>query len=111
MAMWLSASGCAPSGWVVLLVAQGPDRDVHGSCGRQRHAALPVKLAELASLQAETGELSSLLLDAGLSTLEEERLGMDQVLLTTPERALLSADLLADARYAPVVASSIHEMT
>lgn len=101
----------------VAFLSQQMDLAVYGSRGQQRSAALAVKLAELAFLQAETNEQPILLLDDVLSELDEERRGyllaivrgMEQVLLTTTDHAFLPADLLADAACYTVVAGTIQE--
>jgi DNA replication and repair protein RecF len=102
----------------VAFLSQQMDLAVYGSRGQQRSAALATKLAELHFLQEETGEEPILLLDDVLSELDEERRAyllalvrdMEQVLLTTTERAFLPADLLADAACYSVVAGAIQKM-
>ncbi len=94
------------------------DLAVYGSRGQQRSAALALKLAELEFLQAETGEQPILLLDDVLSELDEYRRGylvgivkgLEQVLLTTTELAILPLDLLDGAACYQVVAGTIEEM-
>ena len=94
------------------------DLAVYGSRGQQRSAALALKLAELEFLQAETGEQPILLLDDVLSELDEYRRGylvgivkgLEQVLLTTTELAILPFDLLDGAACYQVVAGTIEEM-
>jgi DNA replication and repair protein RecF len=101
----------------VAFLSQQMDLAVYGSRGQQRSAALAVKLAELAFLQAETNEQPILLLDDVLSELDEDRRGyllgivrgLEQVLLTTTDHAFLPPDLLADAVCYSVVAGTIHE--
>ncbi|HEY7346892.1 MAG TPA: DNA replication and repair protein RecF [Ktedonobacterales bacterium] len=103
----------------VAFLSQQMDLAVYGSRGQQRSAALATKLAELHFLQEETGEQPILLLDDVLSELDEERRsyllgmvrGLEQVLLTTTERAALPADLLSDAACYTVVAGAIQEMS
>ncbi len=103
----------------VAFLSQQMDLAVYGSRGQQRSAALATKLAELRFLQEETGEQPILLLDDVLSELDEERRSylfgmvrqMEQVLLTTTERAALPADLLADAACYTVVAGTIERMS
>ena len=103
----------------VAFLSQQMDLAVYGSRGQQRSAALAVKLAELQFLQAETNEQPILLLDDVLSELDEDRRGyllgivrsMEQVLLTTTDRAFLPADLLADAACYGVVAGTIAELS
>ena len=104
-----------------LAFLSGPmDLGVYGSRGQQRSAALALKLAELEFLQAETDEQPILLLDDVLSELDEQRrsyllgiiTGLDQVLLTTTELAILPPDLLAGAACCyQVVAGTVSQLT
>ncbi len=95
------------------------DLGVYGSRGQQRSAALALKLAELEFLQAETDEQPILLLDDVLSELDEQRRGylvgmvkgLEQVLLTTTELAMLPPDLLEGAACYRVVAGTISQLT
>jgi DNA replication and repair protein RecF len=101
----------------VAFLSQQMDLAVYGSRGQQRSAALAVKLAELAFLQAETNERPILLLDDVLSELDEDRRSyllaivrdMEQVLLTTTDHAFLPVDLLVNAACYSVVAGTIQE--
>jgi DNA replication and repair protein RecF len=84
------------------------DLAVYGSRGQQRSVALALKLAELAYIEAETGDQPILLLDDVLSELDARRRAdlleavrdLDQVLLTVtdatdvPEEARARATLL-----------------
>ncbi|HEX6123319.1 MAG TPA: DNA replication/repair protein RecF, partial [Ktedonobacterales bacterium] len=84
------------------------DLAIYGSRGQQRSVALALKLAELAYIEAETGDQPILLLDDVLSELDARRRAdlleavrdLDQVLLTVtdatdvPEEARARATLL-----------------
>jgi len=83
----------------------GVDATIYGSRGQQRTVALALKLAEVQVMEEHTGEAPVLLLDDVVSELDRDRsrylLGSvaraQQVLLTTTDLGLLSADFLADA--------------
>lgn len=88
------------------LRANGIDLRVYGSRGQNRTAMLALKLAEVAWIEARTGERPVLLLDEILAELDEERradvLGRlhpdDQALLTTTDLGLFEAAFVRRAR-------------
>ncbi len=79
------------------------DMTVYGSRGQQRTLALTLKLAEVELIRRETGEMPILLLDDVMSELDGSRRdylmrmidGAGQVVLTTTDPGVYSADFLA----------------
>lgn len=86
-------------------LAGAVDLAIYGSRGQQRSVALALKLAELAYIEAETGDQPILLLDDVLSELDAQRRGdlmaavrdLDQVLLTVTDATSLPEEAYARA--------------
>ncbi|MEZ4636101.1 MAG: DNA replication/repair protein RecF [Caldilineaceae bacterium] len=68
----------------------GRDLRTYGSRGQQRTAALSLKLAELETMTADTGETPLLLLDDVMSELDERRRGMLLTALGSVEQAVVT---------------------
>jgi DNA replication and repair protein RecF len=94
----------------------GPvDLAVYGSRGQQRTAALALKLAELKTIEAETGDQPILVLDDVLSELDSTRRGallgsiggLEQVILTTAEPESVPAAFIEQARMLNVQSGTI----
>lgn len=87
-------------------LSNGIDLGIYGSRGQARTAMLALKLAEVAWMQARTGEWPVLLLDEVLAELDLQRRGdllerlsqCEQALLTTTDLDLFSADFTQRAR-------------
>jgi DNA replication and repair protein RecF len=75
----------------LLLTLDGRPIDAFGSRGQQRTAALALKLAEVAFVQARAGEQPVLLLDDVLSELDAERRRLLAARVHNFEQALLTA--------------------
>jgi DNA replication and repair protein RecF len=96
-------------------IADGVDLSTYGSRGQQRSVALALKLAELAYIEAETGDQPILLLDDVLSELDVQRRAdllaavrdLDQVLLTTTDATSLPPEALARAHVFQVRAGAV----
>lgn len=96
------------------------DRDLrtYGSRGQQRTAALSLKLAEMETMTADTGETPLLLLDDVMSELDEIRRGMlldvlggvEQAIVTTTDWGDFSPDFLGQAQRLHVEAGEIEEV-
>ena len=99
----------------VLFTVNGVSAAAFGSRAQQRTAALALRLAETAYIEAEAGDKPVLLLDDILSELDEQRRrsvletlgGVDQLLVTATEIDRLAAGALASARRYRIQAGQI----
>ncbi len=86
-------------------LVNGRDLADYGSRGQQRTAVLALKLAEVAWMEAQTGERPVLLLDEVLAELDQERRAYllrcvgaaEQALLTSTDPAMFTAEFLHQA--------------
>jgi DNA replication and repair protein RecF len=93
----------------------GRDLRTYGSRGQQRTGALALKLAELETMTAQTGETPILLLDDVMSELDESRRGMmldalnrvQQAVVTTTDWNDFSDSFLSQAQRLQVEAGSV----
>lgn len=93
----------------------GHDLRTYGSRGQQRTAALALKLAEMETMTAETGETPLLLLDDVMSELDDARRStlltalneVEQVLITTTDWSDFSDKFLAQAQLLHVEAGEL----
>jgi DNA replication and repair protein RecF len=93
----------------------GHDARVYGSRGQQRTVALAVKLAEVALMHENVGEMPVLLLDDVLSELDQQRgrlllehiAGAEQVLVTTTSLSDIPPDVVEAAQVWCVQAGSV----
>lgn len=96
-------------------VVNGRDLRTYGSRGQQRTAALSLKLAELETMTAVTGETPLLLLDDVMSELDAVRRGMlltalgqaTQAIITTTDWNDFTPDFLAQAHRLTVSAGQV----
>lgn len=96
----------------------GIDATIYGSRGQQRTIALALKLAEVAVMHAETGEMPVLLLDDVLSELDRRRAqfllrsleAAEQALITTTNLLPYSRDLAVPASLWHVVAGTVQSV-
>jgi DNA replication and repair protein RecF len=100
-------------------LVNGIDMSVYGSRGQQRTVALALKLAEVALMRAETGEMPVLLLDDVISELDRQRCefllqtvtGAQQVLITTTDLNLYRRDFADAAILWHVAAGSVSPLS
>jgi DNA replication and repair protein RecF len=96
-------------------VVNGRDLRTYGSRGQQRSAALSLKLAELETMTAVTGETPLLLLDDVMSELDAVRRSMllaalgqvTQAIITTTDWSDFTPDFLAQAQQLTVRAGQV----
>ncbi len=90
----------------LVFVVNGRDLRTYGSRGQQRTAALALKLAEMETMTADTGETPLLLLDDVMSELDATRRemllsvleGVEQAVVTTTDWSDFSNTFLAQAQ-------------
>jgi DNA replication and repair protein RecF len=99
-------------------VVNGRDLRTYGSRGQQRTAALSLKLAEMETMTADTGDTPLLLLDDVMSELDETRremllevlAGVEQAIVTTTDWGDFSPSFREQAQLLRVEAGQIEEI-